>query len=58
MKVTEHNISEWQLNEGEIKQLIRLVKSEIKNYEHDSAAQTYYGLILGKLLIMKYDKQN
>jgi len=58
MQVTEENITEWELNEGELKELIRLVKLEIKAYENDSVTQTYYGLILGKLLIMKYGKQD
>lgn len=53
MKVTEHNITDWELNLDEIRQLIRLVKLEIKNYEHDTTTQTYYGIILGKLVLMK-----
>ena len=53
MEVTEHNISDWELNLDEIKELIRLVKLEIKNYEHDWTTQNYYGEILGKLVLMK-----
>jgi len=58
VKVTEENITEWELNEDEIKSLIHLTKLEIKRCEGDRTAQTYYGLILGKLLIMKNDIQN
>ena len=58
MQVTEENITEWELNEKEIKSLIHLTKLEIKRCEGDNLTQTYYGLILGKLLIMKYGKQN
>lgn len=55
MKVTEHNLTDWNLTQDELKELIRLVKLEIKNYEHDTTTQTYYGIILGKLVIMKND---
>jgi hypothetical protein len=55
MKVTEHNITEWKLNQEEIKSLIHLTKLEIKRCEGDSVTQTYYGIILGKLLIMRND---
>ena len=55
MQVTEENLTDWKLNKQELQDLIRLVKLEIKNYEHDSTTQTYYGIILGKLLIMKFD---
>ena len=58
MQVTEENITEWELNENEIKSLIHLTKLEIKRCEGDSVTQTHYGLILGKLLIMKYGKQD
>ena len=53
MKVTEHNITEWELTKDEIQELIRMVKLEIKAYEHDRTTQTYYGIILGKLVIMR-----
>lgn len=56
MEVTEHNLTEWELTLEEIKDLIRLVKLEIKNYEHDKTTQNYYGIILGKLVIMKFEK--
>lgn len=55
MQVTEENLTDYKLNKQELLDLIRLVKLEIKNYEHDSTTQTYYGLILGKLLIMKFE---
>jgi len=58
VKVTEENIREWELNEDEIKSLIHLTKLEIKRCEGDTITQTYYGFILGKLLIMKNDIQN
>ncbi len=53
MKVTEHNITDWNLSENELNDLIRLVKSEMKKEDHDLRTQTYYGIILGKLIIMK-----
>ena len=58
MQVTEENITDWELNESEIKTLISLTKERMKNCEGDVMLQTHYGLILGKLLIMKYDIQN
>jgi len=58
VKVTEENIREWELNEDEIKSLIHLTKLEIKRCEGDTITQTYYGFILGKLLIIKNDIQN
>jgi hypothetical protein len=57
VNVTEHNLSDWNLNLDEIKDLIRLVKLEIKNYEHDKTTQTYYGMILGKLVLMKLENK-
>ena len=53
MKVTEHNITGWELTKDEIQELIRMVKLEIKAYEQDRTTQTYYGIILGKLIIMR-----
>lgn len=58
MQVTEHNLTDWKLNEKEVESLIHLTKLEIKRCEGDSVTQTYYGLILGKLLIMKNDIKN
>ena len=57
MEVTEHNLTDWNLNEGELKSLIHLTKLEIKRCEGDSVTQTYYGIILGKLIIMKNDRK-
>ena len=56
MNVTEHNISEWELNLDEIRELIRLVKNQLKLYEDDRVTQNYYGEILGKLVLMKLQK--
>lgn len=53
MKVTEHNITDWELNEEELKEVIRLVKLEMHKYSEDKVTQMYYGKIVGKLLIMK-----
>jgi len=55
MKVTEHNLTDWNLNEEEIKSLVHLTKLEIKRCEGDSVTQTYYGINLGKLIIMRND---
>jgi hypothetical protein len=55
MKVTEHNLTDWNLSKEEIQSLIRLTKLEIKRCEGDSRTQTYYGIILGKLIIMRND---
>ena len=57
MKVTEHNVSEWELNLDEIRELIRLVREEMKNYEDDKATQNYYGQMLGKLVLMKLENK-
>ncbi len=53
MKVTEHNLTDWNLSKEEIQSLIHLTKLEIKRCEGDSSTQTYYGIILGKLIIMR-----
>ena len=53
MKVTEHNIAEWRLNEDEINELIKLTKEKIKNCDSDKRCELFYGLIAGKLIIMK-----
>ena len=53
MKVTEHNITEWELTKDEIDELIRLAKDEMKQYSDDKATQTYYGIMIGKLIIMR-----
>lgn len=53
MKVTEHNIREWKLDDCEIDELIRLAKDEMKQYSDDKATQMFYGIMIGKLVIMK-----
>jgi hypothetical protein len=53
MKVTEHNLTDWNLSKEEIQSLIHLTKLEIKRCEGDSTTQTYYGIILGKLIIIR-----
>jgi hypothetical protein len=51
--MSEHNLTDCNLNKEEIQSLIHLTKLEIKRCEGDSTTQTYYGIILGKLIIMK-----
>ena len=54
MKVTEHNITDWNLREDEIDALIHLLKQEIQEYpEEDCASRMFYGIIIGKLILMK-----
>lgn len=53
MKVTEHNITEWNLNEKELNALIALSKEKIKECNDDKHCELFYGLIAGKLIIMK-----
>jgi len=53
MKVTEHNISNWKLEETEINELIRLTKERIQDCDGDKQCELFYGLITGKLIIMK-----
>lgn len=55
MKVTEYNITDWKLNESELNELIRLTKEEMKNHSDDKATEMFYGMMLGKLIIMKND---
>lgn len=52
MKVTEHNIAEWKLTDDEFCELIRLAKEEMKKSDN-KASELFYGMIVGKLLIMK-----
>ena len=52
MKVTEHNISNWELNDDELEALISLLREEM-NDNGDKGIQIFYGMMLGKLLIMK-----
>jgi len=56
MKVTECNVTEWQLTQDELTDVIRLVKNEMKLNADDKYKELYYGLIVGKLLIMKNEK--
>ena len=53
MKVTEHNVTDWRLNENEINDLIVMLKQKIKECDDDKQCELYYGLIAGKLIIMK-----
>ena len=53
MKVTEHNVTDWQLTQEEFADVIRLVKNEMKANADDKYKELYYGLITGKLLILK-----
>jgi len=53
MNVTEHNVSDWQLTQDEFVDVIRLVKNEMKANVDDKILELYYGLIVGKLLILK-----
>jgi len=55
MKVTEHNITDWNLDQYEIAELMRLAKEEMKKYEGDKATQMFYDTMIGKLVIMKID---
>jgi hypothetical protein len=55
MEVTEHNITNWKLDESELTELIRLAKDEMKKYSDDKATEMFYGMIVGKLIIMKND---
>ena len=52
MKVTEHNVTKWRLVECEINELIRILREEIKK-DSNKENQLFYGMILGKLIIMK-----
>ncbi len=52
MKVTEHNITDWNLSEEEITALITLSKEKMKSCE-DKMCELFYGLLAGKLIIMK-----
>lgn len=52
MKVTEHNITDWNLNESEINALISLSKEKMVSCE-DKMCEIFYGIVAGKLIIMK-----
>lgn len=55
MQVTEHNITETDLNVTDIKELIRLVKEESKNHVGDRAKSLYYGVLIGKLVCLRHE---
>lgn len=55
MQATEHNITEWKLTDAEISELIRLTKDQMKNSD-DKVTELFYGMIMGKLLIMKNER--
>lgn len=52
MKVTEHNLTDWNLREDELNALISLSKEKMKECD-DEMCELFYGLIAGKLVIMK-----
>jgi hypothetical protein len=54
MKVTEHNLTDWNLNEEELNALISLSKEKMKSCE-DKMCEMFYGILAGKLIIMKND---
>lgn len=58
MKVTEHNLTNWELTQEEFADVIRLVKNEMKANLDDKYKELYYGLIAGKLLILKNEVAN
>jgi len=54
MEVTEHNISDTDLNLKDIDLLIRLVKKESKEHG-DRSILLYYGSLIGKLVCLRHD---
>lgn len=52
MKVTEHNITDWNLNKEELDVLISLSKEKMQSCE-DKMCELFYGLLAGKLIIMR-----
>ena len=56
MKVTEYNLTNWNLNEEELNALISLSKEKIKSCE-DKTCELFYGMLTGKLIIMKNDSK-
>jgi hypothetical protein len=54
MKVTEHNLTDWNLNEEELNALISLSKEKMKSCE-DKMCELFYGMLACKLIIMKND---
>ena len=58
MQVTEHNLTDWNLNEEELNALIKLSKEKsIACREEDKMSELFYGLIAGKLIIMKNEEK-
>ncbi len=55
MQVTEHNITDWNLSEKELNALIILTKEKMKSCE-DKICEVFYGMLAGKLIIMKNDR--
>jgi len=55
MQITEHNISNWELTDTEICELIRLAKLEMQKHPENKVSELFYGMIVGKLIIMKND---
>jgi hypothetical protein len=51
----EHIMTDWTLSKEEIDDIITLVKEELKKHQFDRIPQTYWGIILEKLMIMKND---
>ena len=58
MNVTEHNLTNWELTQEEFADVIRLVKNEMRANADDKYKELYYGLIAGKLLILKNEVAN
>ena len=56
MKVTEHNLTDWNLNKEELNALIVLSKEKMKSCDDDKMCELFYGLLTGKLIIMKNDR--
>jgi hypothetical protein len=54
MKVTEHNITDTDLNSKDIDLLIQLVKKESKEHT-DAGILLYYGVLIGKLVCLRHD---
>ena len=59
MQVTEHNVVDWNLNEEELNALIKLSKEKAISckQEEDRLDELFYGLIAGKLIIMKNEEK-
>jgi hypothetical protein len=55
MKVTEHNLTDWNLSEKELNTLISLSKEKMNSCE-DKVCELFYGMLAGKLIIMKNER--